>query len=153
MRYFLLFVIAFITFVFCEKVEVKADQMEAYEDKKEIHFIGNVKIKQNKNWLDAKKVIVFFDENNETKEYRATGDVKFELKEPNRHYKGAAQQVHYFPATSRYELFESATIDDIINKRHLAGGEIMLDMTTGRSTVKGENNKPVQFIFDLEKRD
>ncbi|HHO42223.1 MAG TPA: lipopolysaccharide transport periplasmic protein LptA [Epsilonproteobacteria bacterium] len=151
MRHFWLSVLFLVVFVFADKIEVTAEQMEAYEETKEIHFIGNVKIKQNKSWLDADKVIVFFDENNETKEYQALGDVKFEVKEPNRHFKGKAQKVQYFPLISRYHLYEQATIDDLINKRHLAGTEIMLDMTTGRSTVKGKKNKPVRFIFDIQK--
>jgi len=140
-----------------EKVEITSDSMNAENMKKQVHFIGNVKIKQVGNWLDADKVIVYFNENNETKKYEAIGSVVFEFKKENAFYKGHGDKVVYFPNKSQYILTGNAVIDDQINKRHVAGDNIEFDMITGDAKVKGKRNakgkiKPVKFIFDMESK-
>jgi len=149
---FLFLMISFFSsFLFAEKVEITSDSMNAENMKKEVHFIGNVLIKQTKNWLHGDTVIVYFDENNETNKYEALGSVTFEFKKENSFYKGSANKVTYFPAKSQYILLGHAIIDDQINKRHVNGDEIVFDMLTGNANVKGSRKKPVKFIFDMEK--
>jgi len=136
-----------------EKVEIVSDLAKAEELKKEVHFIGNVTVKKVESWLKGDKVIVYFDENNETKMYEASGNVvTFEVKEKKGHYKGSALNVKYYPLTSKYILTGKAVIDDLPNKRHVNGDVITLDMTTVNATVKGSKKKPVKFIFDMEKK-
>jgi len=146
----LFFMNIFSSAVFAEKVEITSDSMHAENMKKEVHFIGNVMIKQADNWLHGDKVIVYFDENNETNKYEAIGTVTFEFKKENSFYKGSADNVTYFPAKSQYILTGKAVIDDQINKRHVNGNEIVFDMLTGNANVKGSRKKPVKFIFDME---
>lgn len=136
--------------LFAEKVEITSTSMQAENLKKEVHFIGNAKIKKIDDWLHADRVIVYFDENNETKMYEAVGLVTFEFKNEKSFYKGSADKVTYHPIKSLYILAGKAVIDDLVNKRHLDGDEIMLDMTTGNAEVKGSSKKPVKFIFDME---
>ena len=147
----IILIISISTVLFAEKVEITSDSMKAENLKKEVHFIGNVKIKQSKNWLHGDKVIIYFDENNETKKYEATGSVTFEFKEEKSFYKGSADKVTYYPAKSQYILTGKAVIDDVLNKRHVNGDLITLDMITGNAEVKGNKKKPVKFIFDMEK--
>ncbi len=135
--------------LFAEKVEITSDSMKAEDLQKEVHFIGNVKIKQLESWLHGDKVIVYFDENNETKMYEAIGTVTFEFKKEKNFYKGSADKVTYYPTKSQYILTGKAVIDDLINKRHVNGDEITLDMITGNANVKGNKKKPVKFIFDI----
>ncbi|OQX50196.1 MAG: lipopolysaccharide transport periplasmic protein LptA [Epsilonproteobacteria bacterium 4484_20] len=138
-----------------EKVEVTSDSMKAEELKKEVHFIGNVTVKQAESWLHGDRVIVYFDENNETRMYEAIGKentVSFEVKEKKGFYKGSAMNVKYYPVTSKYVLTGKAVIDDLLNKRHVNGDVIILDMITGNAMVKGSREKPVKFIFDMEKK-
>ena len=136
--------------LFAEKVEVTSDSMKAEDLKKEVRFIGDVTVKQLKNWLHGDKVIVYFDENNETKMYEAIGSVTFEFIQKESFYKGSADKVTYYPTKSQYILTGKAIIDDLINKRHVNGDEIILDMITGNAKVKGNKKKPVKFIFDME---
>ena len=136
--------------LFAEKVEVTSDSMKAEDLKKEVHFIGDVTVKQLKSWLHGDKVIVYFDENNETKMYEAIGSVTFEFQNEESFYKGSADKVTYYPTSSQYVLIGKAVIDDLINKRHVNGDEITLDMITGNANVKGNKKKPVKFIFDME---
>ena len=133
--------------LFAERVEITSTSMEA-EDK-EVHFIGNAKIKKANDWLHADRVIVYFDENNETKTYEAIGSVTFEFKNEKHSFKGSADKVVYNILKSLYELKGKAVIDDSVNKRHVNGDEIMLDMTTGSVDVKGNSKKPAKFIFDM----
>lgn len=138
--------------LFADKVEIVSDTMEAQNLKKEVHFVGNVKIKQLKNSLYGDKVIVYFNDNNKTKKYEAIGAVRFEFEQEKGHYKGHADRVTYYPLKSQYILKGKAVIDDVVNKRHIDGNEIILDVLTGKVKIKGSNKKPVKFIFDMENK-
>jgi len=148
----ILFSLCLTATLFAEKIEITSDTMNAINLQKEVHFLGNVKIKQLKNWLHGDKVIVYFNENNETSKYEAIGSVTFEFKKANSFYKGSAQKVTYFPTKSKYVLTGKAVIDDLINKRHLNGNEILFNTLTGNAKVKGSKKKPVKFIFDMEEK-
>ena len=136
--------------LFAEKVEVTSSSMEAEELKKEVHFIGDAKVIKGSDWLHADRVIVYFGENNETSKYEAIGSVSFEFKKDEKHFKGSADRVIYNILKSLYVLKGKAMIDDIVNKSHVDGDEIILDMSTGNVDVKGSSKKPVKFIFDMK---
>jgi len=133
-----------------QKVNITSDNMEAADMKKEVHFIGNAKVVQGKSWIHGDEIIVYFDENNETKKYEAIGLVTFEFIQEKSSYKGSSDKVTYYPVKDQYILTGKAIIDDLINKRHVNGDEIVLDMTTGNANVKGSRTKPVKFIFDMK---
>ena len=137
---------------FAEKIEITSNSMNAENMKKEVHFIGNVKIKQSENWIHGDNVIVYFDDNNETNKYVARGKVTFEFRKEKSFYKGKAKTVTYFPKKSQYLLEGKAVIDDKINKRHVAGDNIIFDMLTGNAKVQGSSKKPVKFTFDMEEK-
>ncbi len=139
--------------LFAQKVEIVSDSMKAEDLKKEVHFVGNAHLKKIDDWLNADEVIVYFDENNETKKYEALGSVTFEFKNEKGHYTGSADKVTYYPAKSEYVLSGKAIIDDLLNKRHVNGDVIMLDMLTGNAEVQGSKQKPVKFTFDVEKKE
>ena len=136
--------------LFAEKVEITSTSMEAEELKKEVHFIGNAKIKKGDDWLHANRVIVYFDDNNETKKYEAIGSVSFEFKKDEKHFKGSADKVKYNIVKSLYILTGKAMVDDLVKKSHIDGDEIILDMSTGRVDVKGSRKKPAKFIFEMK---
>jgi len=136
--------------LFAEKVEITSNSMQAANIKKEVHFSGNVHIKQGKNWIRSQNVVVYFNEQNLTKKYMATGGVKFEFKQKKSAYKGKAKTLTYFPNSSQYILEGKAVIDDMINKRHVQGNKIVFDMLTGNAKVKGSRKRPIKFIFDMD---
>lgn len=136
--------------LFAEKVEITSASMHAENVKKEVHFIEDVHIKQGDDWLHADKVIVYFDENNDTKMYEAIGTVTFEFKDEKSAYSGSADNVKYYPVKSYYILTGHAIIDDLVKKSHIAGDEITLDMLSGNATVRGNKKKPVKFIMEME---
>ena len=151
-RTIVLALLLFSFFSYAEKVVITSDSMNAGNIKKEVHFLGHVKISQSQNWLHGDKVIVYFDENNETKKYEAIGSVKFEFRKEKSFYKGSAQKVTYYPAKSQYFLEGKAIIDDKINKRYVNGDKIVFDMLTGNAKVSGSAKKPVKFIFGMQEK-
>jgi len=135
-----------------EKVEVTADTMHAESLNKEIHFVGNAKVKQLKDWIHADEIIIYLDDNNETKMYKAVGKANFEFENDKGHYKGNAEVVEYYPLKSLYTLIGKANVNDLRNKRTAKGDKITVDMITGRSNVVGTKNRPVKFTFDMDKK-
>ena len=146
LKFILFFVLSII--LVAEKVEISSDSMKAEEMKKEVHFIGNVKIKQLKSWIEGDRVIVYFDDNNQTSKYEAIGKVRFEFKKESRFYKGSANKVIYAPLDSKYILTGNAKVDDMVNKRHINGEHIILDLNSGFADVMGKKEEPVKFIFE-----
>lgn len=141
-----------------EKVEITSDSMNAIDLKKEVHFIGNAKVKQLKDWIHADKIIVHLNETNQAKMYEAIGDVTFEFQNDKGHYLGSSNRVKYYPTKSLYVLIGKADVKDILNNRSAKGNEITVDMLTGNSSVKGKpstkgkKSGPVTFTFDTEKK-
>lgn len=139
--------------LFAERVEITSTSMEAEEEKKEVHFIGDAKISKGNDWLHADKVIVYFGDNNDTEMYEAIGTVSFEFTNEKHHFKGKADRVKYHIVKSIYELNGNAVIDDLVSKSHVDGDLIFLDMTTGNVNVKGNKKKPVKFIYEMETKE
>lgn len=135
------------------KVEIVSDEMQAEDAKKEVHFIRNVVIKQMESWIKGDEAIVYFDENNETKMYKVIGSVTFEFKEEVNHYKGKADTATYTPKDSKYILEGNAVVDDLVNKRHIVGNLINLDLATGQADVFGNKKEPVKFIFQTQDKE
>ncbi|HEO99621.1 MAG: lipopolysaccharide transport periplasmic protein LptA [Campylobacterales bacterium] len=136
--------------LFADKVEITSDSMKAEEMKKEVHFIGNVRIIQDKSWIHGDRVVVYFDDNNQTRRYEARGSVRFEFRKEKRFYKGSADRVIYLPLESKYILRGNAMIEDMINRRHINAEQIELDLTSGLANVAGSKKEPVKFIFETE---
>jgi len=149
----ILWVFIFLTVtVFAEKVNVSSDSMTAEDLKKEVHFIGDAKVVEGKSWIHGDEIIVYFDENNESKKYEAIGKVTFEAEQEKAFYKGSADKVTYYPVDSKYILTGKAIVDDLVNKRHVNGDEITLNTVTGNANVKGSKKKPVKFIFNTKEK-
>jgi len=143
-------ILSFTTALFSQKVNITSISMSAENLKKEIHFIGNAKVIQDKSWIHGDEIIVYFNENNETKRYEAIGKVTFEIKHAKSLYKGSSDKITYYPIQSKYILTGHAIVDDLVNKRHVNGDEITLDTVTGNANVKGSKKKPVKFIFNMK---
>ena len=136
--------------LFAERMEITSACMEA-EDQT-IHFTGNTKIKIDESWLHADKVIVYLDDNNETKMYEATGLVSFEIKNGKYSFKGRANKLIYDKWKSLYVLRGKAVIydNDFMIKRRVKGDEITLNIMTGKMNVKGG---PIDTKFFIKMHD
>jgi lipopolysaccharide export system protein LptA len=135
-----------------QTVNITSDEMKANQEKKEIIFIGNAKVVQDKSYIYANKIIVYFSDDNKTKQYDAIDNVHFEFVNEISHYKGYANKLTYMPLQEKYILTGNAKIDDLINKRVIKGDKITLDTKSGNASVKGSRKKPVKFIFETESK-
>ena len=138
--------------VYAQTVDITSDEMKANQDKKQISFLGNAKVVQEKNYIYADKIIVYFSDDNKTKQYDAIDNVHFEFVNETSHYKGNANKLTYMPQKEQYILTGNAKIDDLLNKRVIKGDKITLDTKSGNASVKGSRNKPVKFIFETESK-
>ncbi len=144
--------------LFSGEVEITSDSMNAIDLKKEVHFMGNAKVKQLQDWIHADEIIVHLNEKNQAKMYEAIGKVTFEFQNEKGHYLGSSNRVKYYPLKSLYVLIGKAKVNDILNHRSAKGNEITVDMLTGNSQVKskpkeeGKKQAPVVFTFDSEKK-
>jgi len=135
-----------------EKVEVTSEYFYAKDSEKQAHFIENVLVKQGKSWIHSDKLIVYFDDNNETIQYDAIGKATFEVFENASHYKGKADKVTYYPKLSEYLFAGAAVIHNIDKDRHVKGNTIVINTVTGDADVKGDSKKPIKFIFNTERK-
>jgi lipopolysaccharide export system protein LptA len=148
---FILFIFVSI-FVYAQTVDITSDEMKANQETKQISFIGNAKVVQEKNYIYADKIVVYFSDDNKTKQYDAIDNVHFEFINQTTHYKGKANKLTYMPLQEKYILSGNAKIDDLINKRVIKGDQIILDTKSGNASVKGSKKKPVKFIFEMESK-
>jgi len=132
-----------------EKVEITSDSMHAESINHEIHFIGNAKVKQLKDWITADKIVVYLDENNKTKSYKAFGNADFEFMNEKSHYMGNSEIVEYNPNTSVYILTEKAYVKNLLTNDELRGAKVTVNMLSGKSDVEGTKTKPVKFILNM----
>jgi lipopolysaccharide export system protein LptA len=135
-----------------EEVDIKANHFYADDITKLAYFEGDATITQGKNSFHAVKVIVYFNSNRKAIKYEATGEVQFDLIEKEIHYKGKADKITYAPNDSKYYFVGDVVLNDLTNNRKIVAEEILLDLKTGLADIKGSNNQPVHFRFEIEDR-
>lgn len=153
MRKLFIFYILFQTLnVFADVVDIKADHFYANDISKEAFFEGNAQIKQEHNEFNASKIKVLFNDQKKAINYEATGNVNFNLIEKKIHYKGKAQKVVYAPKSSNYFFYGDVVLEDLTNNRTIKAQTVSLDLKTGLADIKGKDNKPIHFRFEIEDR-
>jgi lipopolysaccharide export system protein LptA len=138
--------------IFADVVDIQAEHFYASDISHEAYFEGNARIKQGSNEFNASKIIVFFNSNRKASQYKASGLVKFDLKEKNIHYKGQADSVVYAPTSSKYLFSGDVILEDLTNNRVIKANSVSLDLKTGLADIKGGKKKPVHFRFEIEDR-
>lgn len=133
-------------------VDIKADHFYANNINKVAYFEGNAEIKQGQNEFKAFKITVYFNKKKKAKKYEAKGKVTFNLTENGIHYRGKTDRVVYTPNSSKYLFYGNVILIDETNNRTIKAQTIDLDLKTGLADIKGKNNKPVHFRFEIEDR-
>jgi len=147
MRLFVLTLIPF--FLYAEKVQITSESFYARDAEKQVHFTNDVLVKQGKSWIHSDKVIVYFDDNNETIQYDAIGNATYEVYKEKNHYKGHSDKVTYYPESSVYMFTGKAVINDLVNNRQIKGNIVVVNAITGDSDVKSTGKAPVKFTFEV----
>ncbi|NPA50274.1 MAG: hypothetical protein GXO02_01430 [Epsilonproteobacteria bacterium] len=150
MRYFILLFMLILA-LFGNNLVVTSDNFEYEESKNRAIFVGNAYAKRGESEIWANKLIVFLDENNETKEYQAIGNVRFIIRDNEQNIKGKCDFLRYFPQEDRYYLKGRVYVNDILKKREMWGDDLYIDnkrrYVKARSLKKG---KSVKFIFKMK---
>jgi lipopolysaccharide export system protein LptA len=136
--------------LFSNELHIKADSFNADENTGVSVFTGNVNIIKNADELNASKVTVFTDKQNQPKKFVAVGDVSFVIEtEQKALYRGVAQKVIYFPTKKEYQFFKDVHLKQINEKKEIIGDEVVLKTIEGKAYAKGINKEPVIMIFKL----
>jgi len=151
-KIYLLIFINLTIFLNAEQVDIQADHFYANDISKVAYFEGNARIKQGANFFNASKIVVHFNKKKKATKYEAMGNVRFDITEKGIHYKGKAQKIIYSPKSSKYYFSGAVVLKDLTNNRKIEAETISLDLKTGLADIKGNNKKPVRFIFEIEDR-
>ena len=137
-----------------EQVEIQSDRFEADEAKRISKFIGHVHMTKGPDELNASTVIVYFNADRKPYRYEAIGNASFivHMKDKDQYYRGKADKLVYKPESQIYEFYGNVLLRQPKLDRTVKGDEVIVDKLTGKSTVKGKENKPVKFIFQVEEK-
>ncbi|MEZ4694582.1 MAG: lipopolysaccharide transport periplasmic protein LptA [Aliarcobacter sp.] len=138
-----------------ETLVIDAQDFQA-DDKKGVSiFTGNVKIKMGQDKLNANRVDVFFTTNKENKKvplrYEAIGNADFEIVTEDKHYIGNGDKIIYSPQKEEYTIIGNGFLQEKNDDRKVYGDTIFVNQITGEAKVKGNENKPVRFIINVDR--
>lgn len=151
-----LVILSSLVFAQTQQLIVDAKNFEA-DDKKGIStFTGNVKIKMDKDKLNAQKVQIFLvnKKGSTTKipsKYIATGKVDFEIVTDLKHYVGKGDKIIYSPIKQEYTVIGNGFLQEKNDDKKIYGDKIYVNQLTGEAKVSGSDKKPVRFIINIER--
>ncbi len=149
MRLVYLVIIVTVTLL-SSKLEIGADKFTAKDSQKQISFVGHANISQNGTSIKADKIVVYFRDDNSTKSYRATGNVRFNIKNSKINYSGQCNSIEYIPNKKSYTLSGSVKLKDRIKNRSIFGEKIKINTKNGSFTIKGKKSKQAKLIFNIK---
>lgn len=138
------------TALFSQELKVKAKLFTADQKSGISIFEGDVSIVKGVDELNASKVTIHTNANQEPTKFIAEGDSSFYIKTVDGSvYSGKAQKVIYLPKEKEYHFFQSVHLRQINEKKEIIGEEVVLKTTEGKAYAKGAQKEPVIMIFDM----
>ena len=146
----LLLLTILVSFLYTDELQIKANEFSADENTGVSVFSGNVQIKKGTDELNASKVTVYTDKNNEPTKFIALGNASF-LLETKQHsvYSGKAEKVIYIPDTKEYHFFKDVHLRQLNDLKEIIGDEVVLKTIEGKAYAKGVKSEPVIMIFNI----
>lgn len=140
------------TALFSQELKVKAKLFSADQKSGISVFEGDVNIVKGADELNASKVTIHTNANQEPTKFIAEGDGSFYIKTlEGSIYSGKAQKVVYLPKEKEYHFFKNVHLKQIDEKKEIIGEEVVLKITEGKAYAKGAQQEPVIMIFDMPK--
>jgi len=133
-----------------EKLEITADTFIAKDADKKVSFIGNAKIIQGNTIVRASRIILYFNEDNTTKMYKAMEGVRFHIQKQKVNYQGKCSKMEYFPKKKKYILSGNVKANDKYNKREIIADTIEINGKTGTFTIRGNKKRAATLTFDMK---
>jgi len=150
MRKILFVCVLFSLLLAAEKLEITADQFSARDVDKKVSFVGHAKIVQGRTTVRAERVILYFNEDNTTKMYRALNGVKFHIQKSKANYRGSCQKMIYLPDSKTYILTGSVKVKDQTNKREISAQKIEIHSSTGAFRIEGDKRRAAKLTFEIK---
>lgn len=117
-------------------------------------FEKDVNIIKGTDELNASKVTVYTDSNQQPTKFIAEGDASFSVKTvEGDSYKGTAQKVIYYPVKKEYHFFVDVYLKQINEKKEISGDEVILKTIEGKAYAKGAKEEPVIMIFNIPEKE
>jgi len=147
-----------LTAVFAEEnsLNIDANYFEADQQKNILHFKGDVKMTKNKDLLFCQDLLIN-TENSPTdpskqipKDYKATGDVSFNIVTEDNTLKGKGDVVYYYPNEKRYIIIGNGYLENVKEGKKIIAEKIYIDELTGNTKIDGGKDKPIKFRLRLD---
>lgn len=136
--------------LFSQELQVKAKMFNADQKAGISIFEGNVNIIRGSDELNASKVTIYTNSNQEPTKFVAEGDATFNIKTlEGATYKGKAQKVVYLPQEKEYHFFKEVHLRQVNEKKEIIGEEVVLKTIEGKAYAKGAEKEPVIMIFNM----
>lgn len=150
-----LLLLIFITIsLYSNELKIKANSFVADQKKGISTFSGNVNILREKDEINASKITVFTNADNEPTKYIAKGDVRFHITtQDGSEYKGKSQKVIYMPISKEYLFYDDVHIKQLGEKNEIIGDEVVIKTIEGKAKARSKTNKPVIMIFDIKEKE
>ncbi|MDD5372234.1 MAG: lipopolysaccharide transport periplasmic protein LptA [Sulfurimonas sp.] len=138
------------TALFSQELKVKAKLFNADQKAGISVFEGDVNIIRGSDELNASKVTIHTNSNQEPTKFIAEGSASFNIQTlEGAIYKGKAQKVVYLPKEKEYHFFKDVHLKQINEKKEIIGEEVILKTIEGKAYAKGAEKEPVIMIFDI----
>jgi len=133
-----------------DELKITAGSFKADENSGISIFSKDVAIKKGTDEINASKVTVYTDKNNEPIKFVAIGNVSFVLvSKQGSIYSGEAQKVIYIPKSKEYYFYKNVHLKQVDQKKEIIGEEVVLKTIEGKAYAKGVDSEPVIMIFNI----
>lgn len=150
MRFLTIVLFLFISFSYGDELKVKALKFSGDQKSGISVFEGNVNIIKNQDELNATKVTVYTDQQNNPTKFVAEGSASFNIvTQDGARYKGKSQKAIYLPQTKEYYFYTDVHLIQIDDHKEILGDEVILKSIEGKAYAKGVRDEPVIMIFNV----
>jgi len=152
MKYVIFVSMLLVSSLISEELKVKANSFEADQKTGVSIFKGKVNVIKANDELNASKVTIYSDKNNQPTKFIAEGNASFSIvTEEGIPYKGKAQKVIYLPNKKEYHFYKNVHLRQINEKKEIIGEEVVLKTIDGTARAIGGKDEPVIMIFNMPK--
>lgn len=154
MKFFIILTLFLTSVLISQELKVKANQFSADEKTGISTFEGDVNIIKGSDELNASKVTIYTNKEQQPTKYIAIGDVSFKIKtKEGSIYEGVAGKVIFLPIEKEYHFFKNVYLKQIDEKKEILGDEVVLKTIEGKAYAKGVKTEPVIMIFNMPKEE
>lgn len=145
------------TALFAEEnyLNIDANYFEANQQKQILHFKGDVKMIKGDDILLCQDLLINTEPSPTDpskqipKDYKATGDVSFNIETPDNTLKGKGDTVLYYPNEKKYIIIGNGYLENIEEGKKIIAEKIFIDELTGQTKIDGGDDKPIKFRLRL----